>query len=449
MFIQKIYITKSPFLSSPLQFLSIITRHSFYMEHAMLARVKSYNNLLYSILIGLFFILALPLKISYSLIQILLAVSGIVLLVPHIKSRTFNLDKADKWLIASFVFYFTLCVISFMTHKGKFSELDLPSRAVLTLPILAVLYKKHIQQVWILYAILAGGIVAGVVSIIQVFGFDLDKPFPKTMHIQAGDMAMSLAMFSFCALFYFHAQKQRLLTVTCLISGLLAMIASFLTTARGAWIGVPAVLAAIFLLNRKNLSKWVVTSVLLITLSGGFFAKETIYQRYLEAKSDISAYVDRSNTSTSVGARFDMWKSSLLGIQEKPLFGWGLEGVKEMRKQHFEQGKISQYASGFAHAHNQYLHDTATRGVLGLIALLAILFVPLSSFWRNVRQAAPNSLAHLWGVLGITHILLMMSYFLTQAFLSHNSGVMFYFTVTLIFLGLQKTAQNQPLVGTQ
>lgn len=419
MFIQKIYITKSPFLSSPLQFLSIITRHSFYMEHAMLARVKSYNNQLYSILIGLFFILALPLKISYSLIPILLAVSGIALLVPHIKSRTFNLDKADKWLIASFVFYFTLCVISFMTHKGKFSELDLPSRAVLTLPILAVLYKKHIQQVWILYAILAG------------------------------DMAMSLAMFSFCALFYFHAQKQRLLTVTCLISGLLAMIASFLTTARGAWIGVPAVLAAIFLLNRKNLSKWVVTSVLLITLSGGFFAKETIYQRYLEAKSDISAYVDRSNTSTSVGARFDMWKSSLLGIQEKPLFGWGLEGVKEMRKQHFEQGKISQYASGFAHAHNQYLHDTATRGVLGLIALLAILFVPLSSFWRNVRRAAPNSLAHLWGVLGITHILLMMSYFLTQAFLSHNSGVMFYFTVTLIFLGLQKTAQNQPLVGTQ
>lgn len=415
----------------------------------MLARIKSHNDQLYSILIGLFFILALPLKTSYSLIPILLAISGIALIIPHIKSRSFRLDKADKWLIASFFFYFILCVLSFAVHKGKFSELDLPSRAVLVLPILAVLYKKQIQQLWILYAILIAGIVAGIVSIVQVFGFDLDKPFPKTMHIQAGDMAMSLAMFSFCALFYFHTQKQRLLMSICLIAGLLAMIASFLTTARGAWIGVPVALIAIFFLNRKNLSKWVVTSVLLITLAGGFFVRETIHQRYLEAKSDISAYVDRSNTSTSVGARFDMWKSSLLGIQEKPLFGRGLEGVKEMRKQHFEQGKISQYASGFAHAHNQYLHDTTTRGIFGLIALLGILLVPLSLFWRNLRQSAPDSLAHLWGVLGITHILLMMGYFLTQAFLSHNSGVMFYFVTTLIFLGLQKTAKTQPLVGTQ
>ncbi|WP_018652657.1 O-antigen ligase family protein [Actinobacillus capsulatus] len=415
----------------------------------MLTQIKYNKSQIYSGLIGLFFILMLQFKFSYSLIPILLALSGIALLIPHIKNKSYHLAKSDKWLITTFVCYFLLFVLSLIVHKGKGSELDLAARALLSLPILAVFYKNQLKQRWIVYAILIAGIGAGITSMIQVFGFDFVRPFPKIMHIQAGDIAMSLAMFSFCTLFYFYTQKQRLAMYFSLIAALFALIASFLTTARGAWIGVPFVLFIIFWLNRKSLSKWLISGVLFITLAGGIFTSETIHKRYLDAQSDITAYVDGSNKSTSIGARFDMWKSAVLGIQEKPIFGWGLQGVKEMRKQHFSEGKISEYAASFGHAHNQYLHDASTRGIIGLISLLATLFVPLTLFWNRLKQSESNSLAHLWGVLGITHILLMMSYFLTQAFLSHNSGTMFYFITTVIFLGLQKASLNKPLTETQ
>ncbi|WGE41261.1 O-antigen ligase family protein [Actinobacillus equuli] len=415
----------------------------------MLTQIKYNKSQIYSGLIGLFFILILQFKLSYSLIPILLALSGIALLIPHIKNKSYHLAKSDKWLITTFVCYFLLFVVSLIVHKGKGSELDLAARALLALPILAVFYKNQLKQRWIVYAILIAGIGAGITSMIQVFGFDFVRPFPKIMHIQAGDIAMSLAMFSFCTLFYFYTQKQRIAMYLSLIAALFALIASFLTTARGAWIGVPFVLFVIFWLNRKSLSKWLISGVLLITLTGGIFTSETIHKRYLDAQSDINAYVDGSNKSTSVGARFDMWKSAVIGIQEKPLFGWGIQGVKEMRKQHFAEGKISKYAASFGHAHNQYLHDASTRGIVGLIALLATLFVPLILFWNGLKQSESNSLAHLWGVLGITHILLMMSYFLTQAFLSHNSGAMFYFITTVIFLGLQKNALIRPLMETK
>ena len=144
-----------------------------------------------------------------------------------------------------------------------------------------------------------------------------------------------------------------------------------------------------------------------------------------------------------------MWKSAWLGIQEKPIFGWGLEGVKEMRKQHLQEGRISAYAAQFAHAHNQFLHDASVRGLFGFSALLLVFFVPLIAFWRNLRTAAQGSLKQLWNILGASHILLTMSYCLSQAFFMHNSGTMFYFTTLALFWGLQKNAENRPLVELQ
>ncbi|AHG83588.1 RfaL protein [Bibersteinia trehalosi USDA-ARS-USMARC-189] len=144
-----------------------------------------------------------------------------------------------------------------------------------------------------------------------------------------------------------------------------------------------------------------------------------------------------------------MWKSALIGIQEKPLFGWGLEGVKQLRKKHYEQRIISEYASQFTHAHNQYLHDANVRGLCGLAALLALFFVPLSIFFKNMRQERNNTQNHLWGSLGIIHILSTMGYCLTQAFFSHNSGMMFYIFCTLLFLGLQQNSLTQVSLGNK
>lgn len=412
----------------------------------MLNRIKANQSLILSLLIGLFFILILHFKISYSLIPILLALIGLGLLYLSIKQKNRQWDSQIKWLVGAFVVYFLLFVLSLIIHKGKTNELDLASRALLALPILAVCLKTTLKHLWILYAILIAGLIAGAVALIQVFGLGLAKPFPRFMHIQAGDIVMSLAVFAFCALFYFYAQRNKIMMGISLIAALFAMIASFLTGARGAWVGVPFVLIVIFWLNRKNLSKWITISIALIFVIGGLATSNMIKSRIAEAQSDITIYVEHNDGNSSLGARFDMWKSALLGMQEKPIFGWGLQGVKEMRKQHFAEKKISQYAADFDHAHNQFLHDGSARGLLGLAALLAVFLVPLNILRKNLSLVPIGSLANLWGVMGISHILLTMSYCLSQGFLSHTSGAMFYFVSVILFIGLQKNAINQSLI---
>jgi len=131
-----------------------------------------------------------------------------------------------------------------------------------------------------------------------------------------------------------------------------------------------------------------------------------------------------------------MWKSALLMAQEKPWLGWGVQGVSEKRKQQFEQGLISQFASGFNHAHNQYLDDLSKRGIVGLLALIGVFFVPFYLFWRNLKS--PHAEIKLAGLLGVVHILSVMFYGMSQGFFSHNSGNIFYFFLVIVFYAFTK-----------
>lgn len=413
----------------------------------MLSKQKISAELIFSGFIGLFFILVLQAKWSYSVLPIVLALVGIWGYLRQKNTRP-HWQKMDKWLIGSIVFYFILFVLSLIIHGGKVRELDLASRTLLLLPIIALCYQRALDQLLILRSLALAGIGVGITALWQVFGQGLDKPFPKIMHIQAGDIAMSLAIFAFGGFFYFLAKKQKTWFLLSLLGMLGALLASFLTTARGAWVGAPFVLLVVFWFNRKLVSKWVTLAIVAVVLVGGMTTHKVIQHRFAEAEKDITLYLENNNGSTSLGARFDMWKSAWFGIQEKPVFGWGLEGVKEMRQKHLQQGLISAEAASYVHAHNQFLHDASVRGLVGLAALLAVFFVPLVAFMRNVKHATVGSLQHLWNVLGISHILLTMSYCLSQAFFMHNSGTMFYFMTLAFFWGLQKQAEKRPLAGS-
>ena len=100
-------------------------------------------------------------------------------------------------------------------------------------------------------------------------------------------------------------------------------------------------------------------------------------------KKDIQLYLDNHDGNTSLGARFEMWKSALEMAKEKPLFGWGIQGATEKRKQETEEKIATGNIGQFTHAHNQYLDDLSKRGVVGLLALLAVLFIPLRAFMKS------------------------------------------------------------------
>ena len=75
-----------------------------------------------------------------------------------------------------------------------------------------------------------------------------------------------------------------------------------------------------------------------------------------------------------------------------------------------------------------------TKGLLGLIAFLGILLVPLRVF----RKAFVNNSLEVKAVAasGVMLVLSSIDYSLSQAFFMHNSGMSFYMVFMAILLGV-------------
>ena len=395
-----------------------------------------------NVCVGFFFLSALTFQGGYNVAPMALILLGLGYSVYCLfKKMPFALTKEAKWLIWTLLFYFSVFVLSWLIHDGKIRELDNPSRVLLFIPVLLLLLHIPPRLNMVLYAIPLGSMIAGITAIYDKLVLHSEMAFSsRIMHIQGGDISMSLGMFSFAIGFYFFQKTQLKLTALCIFAALCGVLGSILSTARGGWVGVPFILIFMLWTYRQYLSKRFFLGLFSILVIAGFGVSQLpnnrIAERIAAAEHDISAYLQKNDGSTSVGARFDMWKSALLMAQEKPLLGWGVQGVSEKRKQQFEQGLISEYASIFNHAHNQYFDDLSKRGIVGLLALIGVFLVPFCVFWRDLKSA--NAELKLAGLLGVVHILSVMFYGLSQGFFSHNSGNIFYFFLVIVFYAFTK-----------
>ena len=362
-----------------------------------------------------------------------------------IKKTLLNLSKIDKYLIYSYLFYFITFVLSLSINGGKMRDLDSASRVVFFVPVLLLLLKYPIKTCVLSYSIPLGGIVSVCIALYDKFILNLNPDQnPRIMHIQGGDISMSLGIFSLIIALYAYQKREVKLTVLSVIGGLCGIVGSLLSTARGGWIALPLLLIIILWIYRYSLSKrFFLTFFGIIAVASVGISQmpnNRIMERIDVARKDIQLYLDNNDGNTSLGARFEMWKSAIAMAKEKPLFGWGIQGATEKRKQETKEKIATGNIGQFTHAHNQYLDDLSKRGIVGLLALLAVLFIPLRTFMKNLKTA--NNEIKLIATLGVAHILSVMVYGLSQGFLVHNSGTIFYFFLTIVFYAAIRTHQK-------
>lgn len=396
--------------------------------------------------VTLFFLSIFIVKGGYNVAPALLMLIGLGYGIYVLtKKSLLNLSKVDKWLIYSYLFYFLTFVLSLCINGGKMRDLDTASRVVFLIPVLLLLLKYPIKTCVLSYSIPLGGIVFVCIALYDKFILNLNPDQnPRIMHIQGGDISMSLGILSLIIALYAYQKREMKLTVLSVIGGLCGIVGSLLSTARGGWVALPILLIVILWIYRHSLSKrFFLTFFGIIAVASVGISQmpnNRIMERINVAQKDIQLYLDKNNGNTSLGARFEMWKSAIAMAKEKPLFGWGIQGATEKRKQETKEKIATGNIGQFTHAHNQYLDDLSKRGIVGLLALLAVLFIPLRSFMKNLKTA--NNEIKLIATLGVAHILSVMIYGLSQGFLVHNSGTIFYFFLTIVFYTAIRTHQK-------
>ncbi|CDT77750.1 conserved membrane hypothetical protein [Vibrio coralliirubri] len=376
--------------------------------------------------------------------------SSIFLLLTCISSLLFSkhklrLSSGEKLFIYTLCYYFVTFFVLKLIHGEKWSFIDKPSRALLTIPIFIALLRYPPSWRSVTIGINIASICAAIVALFylkqypELRAFDGRIPnawFDGYMQIQTGGIVTTFAISSLAIALIEFKNKHFLLSILSLIAFFLASWASLQSGSRGSWLLVP--LASLLIIHRCfNFFRLKVLFCTLIAIALTLSAvslNERIVSRVNLAISDYQQFSSNTNDNTSVGIRLNLWKSAVITFSDNPTFGAGLKGRIEQRRALGDNGVIDKKVSRKTyHEHNQFLEAASVGGFAWLSALLAIFIVPLFLFYQNIKCSYSDEIKN-FSLLGIINIILIIGYCLTQAFFNHNSGTIFYLVWTTILL---------------
>ena len=387
--------------------------------------------------------LALIVPSGYSLGALMLFMAGAALIF---RGRLPLLSKQDKWIIAALIAYAAVSIAEVWWDNQGTSGLDKPIRFVLAIPALwwVLKYPPRLAAMWSGFAL--GGIAAGSWAIWQKLLMDTARAGGYTHVIQFGNLSMLLGILCLAGMGWASLQPQHKRWLLFLsIGAAMGVLGSLLSGSRGGWVGFPLILLILYRSYGQGWPiKWKAAAALTVLIGGlSVYAIPQIgvQHRVHQAFSDVSLYVSGESRSTSVGARFEMWKGASFLIAEKPLHGWGENGYKEGMAALAERDIVTPEILQFGHAHNEFIDAFAKRGLIGLAVLLLLYAIPMKLFGEYLRHA--NLEVRSVAVAGMLLPVAYVDFGLTQTFLGHNSGVMMYAFWLAVLWGIHSVHRRQ------
>lgn len=353
------------------------------------------------------------------------------------------------WAIAMLLMALLWAVLS--DPRDGWGRLDRAAKYVLAILCLLFVMAYPPRPRALFWGLLVGCIGAGSVAVWQVFGEGIHRAtgFPSShtsSAIQWGNLALLMGCMLAVQTMALSQQIGRARTVLAWLAVLMAFNASALSQSRGGWLALMLALpVGLFLLCRLHgypMWRLVLGAVVIIGVLCATNYR-ALSERWHLMGTEVQVYDSSRDADTSVGQRLEHWRLAWAMGQERPLFGWGMEGYQKEKEKRVAAGQYHSGIMWYDNAHNELLDMFMKAGLIGVAGLLLLYAVPLCLFWptrsrvRAYESQAPAVRAQMLAlrIAGLTIPGLYIGFGMTVVFLNPNSGIMFYLFMIMLVWG--------------
>jgi O-antigen ligase len=356
------------------------------------------------------------------------------------RKKTYEMNQYQRWfLICSAALFLTSLLLLALAGFPDQGEKDVVkyARLILAYPFMVLVVIVNPKHYWFWAGITFASLLSGVLALIDFLVFNQLRAdvFGIFNPIFFANHSLLFSYLSFLGFYWFRQNHLPQISWLCLIGSVSAIVAMLLAGSRGALIALPAltVLTVFYLFREKRF--WLIgsfASILIIVVAMVWQSQSfTLKNRLNLVPTEIDAYINQGNASTSVGIRLYIWETAWHAFLEKPIIGHGPGNFKGLTYHSLLRDNYPVEINIYSHAHNEFLHALATKGLVGLITLLGIFLVPLLAVVKLYRE---QEIIYAFALAGTT--ISFVCFGLTDMVLMQGSGATLYTFLIAIFMSL-------------
>jgi len=365
------------------------------------------------ILFTIYIIFIISVKVVSLISFWLLAIFGLYYTFKE-KINPFKMEYAKYAAILPLTYFLTMFISNILSTmpENKFNALARVLYLFFAPFIVVIIYKINFSFEKFIKIIKISTILSCIIILIQFiynnFSINTDYIGMYNRNIYA-DILVYLSMLSIVNIFK-ENKKTAMLSILTFLLGVIAII---LSGARGSLLSLVIVFIIFIFINLMLNKKYKIQTIISIVIFSLFigiiyYKTDLIKDRVNIAKHQIINWEKNKDQTSSVALRLVMWTNGIKAFKDKPILGYGYHNAIPAISKYIESNNTKNVLKHHWQLHNEIIDTSVNTGIVGLLALLSLYFIPFIIFLKNLnlyKEIALSGIILMSGTffMGLTH----------------------------------------------